>query len=584
MIKNTRYPQKLLTLWVRDREKCPIDHINTSAAIVHLSQLCLEKVQPDQIYEKCMSWSVIRLIRDVFKFIDQYDMRHIANIMWSLGVITSNMSDGGSIHFVPNSGSGNINDKKIHRDFRRLAAKLLVRFEDDIELKRKCNVQNMVDMLWAMNCVGLKVHHFFYQFCVDLYCKLDIDIGVTPDALAYLGVLFATRIKLNEKIKIKPKSKKDEVDIEHSENSQKAEAEVVEQPQKMHLLYNDIIPKKFWMKLLKEFSDDFVLIEAEPHHVANIIWTFGRIGNKYLSPNCDPMEQQWMIEQFNKLLTFIQDRLDQCDGQTLSILLWSVSCSNYKSLQICRKHPIFDHNNEKSIGTRLSQLIETEDCYIIPTPNIPDDGGNFYAQRYGQSKAYRVSLYDCIVIFESITNGDKMDFVLPEYVLTLIINRVQEQLKYGVLSMRELISLVESVNELDIGDDMIYGIMGKKLVKVIEERAVAQWNYSEFVGLLGVINRHDVLYKNLDLVFGILSKIRLGKQGWGQLDNKPIELLQEKVVELMNKLKENELIFAVDLESVMDEDGIVDNETNAKNLSVLISDLRQRISKKLQTK
>ena len=213
MIKSTRYPHKLLSLWIRDREKCPIDHINTSAAIVHLSQLCLDKVQPDQIYDNCMSWSVIRLSRDLFKFIAQYDMRHIANIMWSLGVITSNMSDGGSIHFVPKSGSGNSNNIKIHRDFRRLAAKLLIRFENDTEIKRKCNVQNMVDMLWAMNCVGLKVHHFFYQFCIDLYCKLDIDIGVTPDALAYLGVLYATRLKLKEKIKIKPKKKATQVDM-----------------------------------------------------------------------------------------------------------------------------------------------------------------------------------------------------------------------------------------------------------------------------------------------------------------------------------------------------------------------------------
>ena len=131
-----------------------------------------------------------------------------------------------------------------------------------------------------------------------------------------------------------------------------------------------IFQKTFWMKLLKEFSDDFVLIEAEPHHVANIIWTYGRIGNKYLSQHCDPMEDQWIIEQFNKLLTFIQDRLDQCDGQTLSILLWAVSCSNYKSLQICRKHSIFDGNNSKSIGSRILQLIETDDCYIIPNIDV----------------------------------------------------------------------------------------------------------------------------------------------------------------------------------------------------------------------
>ena len=595
MIKNTRYPHKLLTLWIRDREKCPIDHINASAAIVHLSQLCLQKVQPDQIYDKCMSWSVIRLIRDLFKFIDQYDMRHIANIMWSLGVITSNMSDGGSIHFVPKSGSGNSNIK-IHRDFRRLAAKLLIRFENDIEIKRKCNVQNMVDMLWAMNCVGLKVHHFFYQFCIDLYCKLDIDIGVTPDALAYLGVLYATRLKLKEKIKIKPKKKQSQVDMIDSDDLTSSSSEDVEleQLQSQTSLYNDDIPKKFWMKLLKEFSDDFLLIEAEPHHVANIIWTYGRIGNKYLSANCDPMEEQWIIEQFNKLLTFIQDRLDQCDGQTLSILLWAVSCSNYKSLQICRKHPIFDGNNSKSIGSRILQLIETDDCYIIPNLTNPsDDGnvsGNLYSQRYGQSKAYTVSLYDFIVIFESITNyninSDKMDFVLPEYVLILIINRMKEQLKYGILSMRELISLIESVDELKIGDEIFYAIMGRKLVKVIKERPVAQWNYSEFLGLLGVINNHDVLYKNLDLVFGILSKVRLGKQAWGQLDGKPIQLLGERMEILEERLKENELIFDVksELKSVSGDNDGVDDEENAKNLSVLIADLRQRVSKKLQAK
>ena len=101
---------------------------------------------------------------------------------------------------------------------------------------------------------------------------MDIDIGVTPDALAYLSVLYAVRSKLNEKIKIKPKKKE-------KENKE----EIKESEDTGYLIYNEVIPKRFWMKLLKEFSDDFVLIEAEPHHIANILWSLARIGNKYLS-------------------------------------------------------------------------------------------------------------------------------------------------------------------------------------------------------------------------------------------------------------------------------------------------------------
>ena len=316
MIKGTRNPYKLMTLWLRDRDKCDFDHINTSAAIVHLAQLSLDKLHPQQIYEKTMSWTLIRLIRDVMQYIDSYDMRHIANILWSIGVLTANQNG------------------KIHRDFRRLTAKLISRFESDIELRRKCNVQNMVDMLWAMDCVGLKVHSFFYQFCIDLYCKLDVDVGVTPDALAYLATLYAARLKLNEKIRLKIKSNKhsdddmNDVDVVDDMNSsespkQQSDEELsTNQKHKGYLLYNEHIPKRFWLKLLKEFCDDFVLIEAEPHHVANVLWAFGRIGANYLSKEeVDPMEEQWIMQCFNKLLSFIQNRLDHCDGQTLSELM-----------------------------------------------------------------------------------------------------------------------------------------------------------------------------------------------------------------------------------------------------------------------
>eukprot|EP01084_Bolivina_argentea_P042648 78625_1 len=283
MIKGTRTPNTLLTLWTRDKHYCPIDYINCSAAIVHLSQLSLEKLQPHQIYEKTMAWGVIRLIRDIMQFIDQFDMRQISNIMWSIGVLTSNNNDNIIASGIETS------QQKIHRDFRRLTAKLINRFENDIEIRRKCNVQNMVDMLWTMNCVGLKVHKFFYQFCIDLYCKLDIDIGVTPDALAYLSVLYAIRIKLNEKIKIKPKKSDSETE------------------DKGYLIYNEIIPKRFWMKLLKEFCDDFVLIEAEPHHVANILWSLGRIGNKYINNINQNMNKYGKKEDIKYALNIIEE-------------------------------------------------------------------------------------------------------------------------------------------------------------------------------------------------------------------------------------------------------------------------------------
>ena len=54
MIKNTRSPNKVLELWIRDRSECPIDHINCSAVIVHLAQLSLEKIHPQHIYEKIL--------------------------------------------------------------------------------------------------------------------------------------------------------------------------------------------------------------------------------------------------------------------------------------------------------------------------------------------------------------------------------------------------------------------------------------------------------------------------------------------------------------------------------------------------
>eukprot|EP01083_Nonionella_stella_P152239 487642_1 len=556
MIKGTRSPQKLLILWLRDREKCPIDHINTAAAIVHLAQLCLEKLQPHQIYEKTMSWSVIRLIRDVMDHIEHYEIRQIANIMWSIGVITSHNND----NIIQNP---NTNTHKIHRDFRRVTAKLLTRFETDIEIRRKCNVQNMVDMLWTMNCVGLKVHKFFYQFCVDLYVKLDIDIGVTPDALSYLSVLYAVRVKMNEKMKTKAQTK----DTHHDDAGE----------DKGYLLYNESIPKRFWMKLLKEFCDDFVLIEAEPHHIANILWSFGRIGNKYLNSDVvDSMEEQWMIESFNKLLSFVQNRLAQCDGQTLSILLWAVTCSNYRALMICKKHPIFDHDKEMSVSSRILQLIETDDCYIIPS--TVNEDGNSYFDRYS-NKAYSIRLSDCIVIFEAVT---KMEHVVPPYILTLMLNRMKEQLKYSTLSVRELISLVESVDILGLNEDIFHGIMAKKLIQAIKDRAKAQWNYSEFIGLFKVMNRSAALYKNLDLVYCVLNALQLSKQGWGQMDHAPVQLLLEQFCVLEKNLVDNQLVMMVEHQDITDEnvDDKEESDNDHMNLTMLLVDVKRRILRK----
>lgn len=266
------------------------------------------------------------------------------------------------------------------------------------------------------------------------------------------------------------------------------------------------------------------------------------------------------------------------------ILLWCVSCSNYSTLTICKKHGIFDSEHEQSVGSRLLQLVEAEDCYLIPNDQRNDN--TLYLQRYG-TKVYSLSLRDCIVIFESVT---KMEYAVPSYVLTLMMNRMKEQLKYSALSARELISLLESVDALGLlTEDSFCGLMARKLTKVIAERPKSQWNYSEFIGLLGVMNGSAVLHRNLDLVNGVLSALQLNKQGWGQLDGEPIEMLNELFVDLEQKLKANGLIMEIEDLSASNEngDGIEDeedgdNDREHNNLSILIAVIRDKLNRKLE--
>ena len=268
----------------------------------------------------------------------------------------------------------------------------------------------------------------------------------------------------------------------------------------------------------------------------------------------------------------------------VGILLWCVSCSNYPALTVCKKHGLFDSEHEQSVGSRVLQLVEAEDCYLVPSDQRTDN--TLYLQRYG-TKVYSLSLKDCIVIFESVT---KMEYAVPSYVLTLMMNRMKEQLKYSVLSARELISLMESVDALGLlSEDTFCGMMARKLTKVIAERAKSQWNYSEFIGLLGVMNRTPMLYRNLDLVHAVLSALQFNKQGWGQMNGEPLEMLNDLFVTLHQKLSEKGLIMEIgDTELEEGEDESVEDENDSdverehNNLSVLVADIRRKLARKLE--
>ncbi len=272
---------------------------------------------------------------------------------------------------------------------------------------------------------------------------------------------------------------------------------------------------------------------------------------------------------------------DLCSG----ILLWCVSCSNYPALTVCKKHGLFDSEKEQSVGSRVLQLVEAEDCYLVPSDQQTDN--TLYIQRYG-TKVYSLSLKDCIVIFESVT---KMEYAVPSYVLTLMMNRMKEQLKYSVLSARELICLLESVDALGLlNEDMFCGMMARKLTKVIAERGKSQWNYSEFIGLLGVMNRTPMLHRNLDLVHAVLNALQLNKQGWGQMNGEPLEMLNDLFVALDRKLSDNGLIIEIagtELEKHGDDESVEDGndsdvEREHNNLSILIADIRRKLARKLE--
>merc|ERR1712238_516260 len=101
------------------------------------------------------------------------------------------------------------------------------------------------------------------------------------------------------------------------------------------------------------------------------------------------------------------------------------------------------------------------------------------------------------------------------------------------------------------------------------------WNYSEVLGLLGVIEKHRALFMDLDLVRGVLGAVRLNKQGWGQCEAEPLELLAERFECLREKLRDHALIADVDVDIKAvkgggdDESEDNNDNDNTNNLSVM---------------
>eukprot|EP01084_Bolivina_argentea_P165810 287982_1 len=124
--------------------------------------------------------------------------------------------------------------------------------------------------------------------------------------------------------------------------------------------------------------------------------------------------------------------------------------------------------------------------------------------------------------------------------------------------------------------------MAKKLIQAIKDRAKAQWNYSEFIGLFKVMNRSAALYKNLDLVYCVLNALQLSKQGWGQMDHAPVQLLLEQFCVLEKNLVDNQLVMMVEHQDITDEnvDDKEESDNDHMNLTMLLVDVKRRILRK----